>query len=364
VLADDDSDGMPNWNDTTPYSVDTDADDDGIDDSFDPYPNDSSNFSSVNNLNWGSNVLGDNDQDGVPNWNDADPLDSDGDGLSDGVDPFVSDFTNYSTINGSYWWYSSALGDIDNDGMLNWQDAWPYDANNGYNPDRDWDGIANASDPAPDDYSNYSYSNWQYWYSSALGDNDADGVNNFQDAWPYDANNGNSPPQDSDGDGIPDSSDPAPSDWSNYSYSNWQYWYSSALGDNDADGVNNWQDAWPYDANNGYYPPQDSDGDGIPDNSDPAPWDSSNYSYSNNTYWYGGALSDNDSDGVNNFQDAWPYDSNNGQEQDSDGDGIYNSGDPAPWDSSNYSPHNWQHWYSGSSGKLVRRRRDDGRRVG
>jgi hypothetical protein len=244
VLADDDSDGTPNWNDTTPYSVDTDADDDGIDDSFDPYPNDSSNFSSVNNLNWGSNVLGDNDQDGVPNWNDADPLDSDGDGLSDGVDPFVSDAANYSAINVSYWWYNTALGDNDSDGTLNWQDAWPNDANNGYNPDRDGDGIANETDPAPDDYSNYSPHNGYYWYGSALSDHDGDGVNNWQDAWPYDANNGYNPSQDSDGDGIPDSSD-----------------------------------AWPYDANNGYYPPQDSDGDGIPDSSDAWPYDANNGYY-------------------------------------------------------------------------------------
>jgi hypothetical protein len=341
VLADDDSDGTPNWNDTTPYSVDTDADDDGIDDSFDPYPNDSSNFSSVNNLSWGSNVLGDNDQDGVPNWNDADPLDSDGDGLSDGVDPFVSDAANYSAINVSYWWYNTALGDNDSDGTLNWQDAWPYDANNGYYPpqdsdgdgipdssdawpydanngyyppqDSDSDGIPDSDDPAPWDSSNYSPYNGGWWYGSALSDNDGDNVNNWQDAWPYDANNGQQ--QDSDGDGYYDSGDPAPSDWSNYSSHNWQHWYSNALGDNDNDGTANFYDYQPNGDSN-----VDSDGDGYYDSNDPAPNDSSNYSSTNGQWWYGSALNDNDADGSANFYDDYPY--GPPPPPDSDGDGL------------------------------------------
>jgi hypothetical protein len=254
VLNDNDGDGTPNWNDATPYP-DTDADDDGIDDADDPYDNDATNTSPVNNIAWGANVLLDQDIDGIPNWNDPDPIDSDGDGWSDGVDPFDNDINNYSGINNSYW-YGDVLGNADGDALLNWEDAWPGDPYNGNsNPDRDGDGYANEQDPAPDDFSNYSSYNWQYWYGGALGDNDNDGTANFYDSDPNQTYNNT---VDADWDGILDSNDPAPNDASNFSYVNGQWWYGSALNDDDGDGTLNFYDDTPSGP-----PLVDGDGDGL-----------------------------------------------------------------------------------------------------
>jgi hypothetical protein len=261
VNGDDDQDGTPNWNDSTPYPPD--ADGDGIADELDPYDNDPTNYSSVNGTSWGANVLGDNDNDGTLNYNDSTPwpdTDADDDGIDDASDPYDNDATNYSSINSNAW-YGHVLGNADGDSLLNWEDAWPHDANNGYylNPDRDADGYANESDPAPDDFTNYSHYNWQYWYGSSLNDNDYDGTANFYDYQPNGDGNVNS-----DGDTYLDSNDPAPYDSSNYSYSNYSYWYGSALGDNDSDGSLNFFDDTPY----GPPPPPDSDRDGLDANAE------------------------------------------------------------------------------------------------
>ena len=117
-------------------------------------------------------------------------------------------------------------------------------------------------------------------------DVDEDGVENDVDNCPNDANadqadedvdgigdDCDDPSTDFDQDGIPDSNDP----------------------DDDGDGMNDTDDAFPYDASE----TTDTDGDGIGDNAD----------------------ADDDGDGVADTTDNCPYVANNGQE-DSDGDGI------------------------------------------
>lgn len=94
-------------------------------------------------------------------------------------------------------------------------------------------------------------------------------------------------PADFDGDGIPDDIDP----------------------DDDNDGVNDTDDAFPFDASEW----EDSDGDGTGNNAD----------------------SDDDNDGVDDVDDAFPLDPS--ETTDSDGDGIGDNSDPFPNDPTNGS---------------------------
>jgi hypothetical protein len=163
----------------------------------------------------------DYDGDGIKNPFDsypADPLnnDADGDGIDDSTDPALGDGSNASPHNGQSW-YGGALADNDNDMILNFWDQWPGNASNGSN-DSDGDGIDNGSDPFPSDYSNYSPINGIYWYGDVFGDADWDWVSNYADAWPCDASNGTPvPTNDNDNDGITNDLDPAPGDSNNHS---------------------------------------------------------------------------------------------------------------------------------------------------
>jgi hypothetical protein len=331
-----------------------DTDGDGIPDFIDPAPWDYSNWSPINGLQWMGDALADADGDGVPNFHDWYPYDSalwdpqqdpDGDGLVKAKDPRPADPYNPSPVNGLNWG-SDVYGDADGDGIPNFYDVYPYDSGNGFvpsEPDSDGDGIPDSVDPSPWDYDNFSAANGVSWQWDARGDADGDGLSNFYDHFPYDYYNGNVPVFDQDGDGIPDAEDPAPSDPTNLSPINGGLWYTAALADADGDGNPNFTDPWPYDPTNGNLPPEwnsptaDTDGDGIANAQDPALADPLNFSIYNGTAWYGAAVGDIDGDGIVNFQDAYPYDYYNGgyAGPDSDGDGIPDSSDPYPNDPNN-----------------------------
>ncbi|WP_050029521.1 hypothetical protein [Verrucomicrobium sp. BvORR034] len=170
--------------------ADSDTDGDGINDDIDPYPEDSSNYSSANAVSWYGDVLGDADGDSIPNYQDSSPYpqDSDGDGLSDSVDPAPNDPYNFSGVN-STTWYGDANGDSDGDGISNFSDSYPYDYWNGWgdpNVDSDSDGLIDNQDPAPYDQSNWSPWNSLTWPGSSVnGDADSDGIYNFWDYSPY-----------------------------------------------------------------------------------------------------------------------------------------------------------------------------------
>jgi hypothetical protein len=117
-------------------------------------------------------------------------------------------------------------------------------------------------------------------------DYDNDGVNNEDDAFPYDP----SETMDSDGDGWGDNADAFPND-------------ASEKIDSDGDGVGDNADMFPSDTTEW----GDTDGDGVGDNSDAFPNDASE-------------IVDSDGDGVGNNADAFPYDSN--EQSDSDGNGV------------------------------------------
>ncbi|WP_147263352.1 hypothetical protein [Roseimicrobium gellanilyticum] len=206
VLNDSDVDGIQNWQDyypTDPYNggPGPDSDGDGFSDSNDPFPNDSSNYSYINSISWYGSILQDADYDGTYNWQDPEPYgpDVDGDGILNSQDPYPNDYGNYSIYNGVYW-YGSVLGDSDNDGIPNWSDPEPYSVV--YNYDYDGDGLLDSVDPFPYDSTNYSWVNWTSWYGYVLDDWDSDGIVNWSDSWPSDPYNGVPPDPDSDGDGL------------------------------------------------------------------------------------------------------------------------------------------------------------------
>ena len=171
--------------------------------------------------------------------------------------------------------------DIDGDGVLNAEDAFPADPSESV--DTDGDGIGNNADL----------------------DDDGDGVPDVDDAFPLDTSEhadtdgdgvGNNADSDDDGDGVPDVDDAFPLD-------------ASAFSATDADG-----DGWPVgqdsddtDASAPGTPFTDSDGDGMADSGGLAP------------------DSDDDNDGVPDVGDAFPLDP--AESVDTDGDGIGNIAD-------------------------------------
>lgn len=169
------------------------------------------------------------------------------DGIPDQSDPAPLDSMNYSPHNGRNWYGSDVLGDSDNDGILNFFDVYPDDYYNGNPPtyvvDSDGDGMPDNIDPSPNDSSNLSPVNgisWG-WGSDALGDVDGDGIPNYWDEEPY-----TNPYLDSDGDGVPDGMDPAPLDPDNLSPNNGRKWPGwKALEDWNNNGINNFNDPDP-----------------------------------------------------------------------------------------------------------------------
>lgn len=181
-----------------PGSSYSDYDADGVKNPDDPFVSDPTNYSSVNETTWGGDVVGDADGDGKLNFEDPRPYDADDDGIDDAEDPFPNDWSNYSPVNGITW-DNYVFEDWDFDGILNYQDSHPYDHES--TGDLDSDGLANAVDPAPEDATNYSSINGVTWYGDALNHSDADNIANWYDAWPYDTTNGDGS-IDVDGDGI------------------------------------------------------------------------------------------------------------------------------------------------------------------
>ena len=154
--------------------------------------------------------------------------------------------------------------DDDNDGVLDGEDAFPFDATESL--DTDLDGIGNNTD----------------------ADDDGDSVPDIGDAFPLDASEsvdtdndgiGNNADNDDDNDGVLDALDAFPRD-------------GTETADFDLDGIGNNEDT-------------DDDNDGIVDANDPYPYHANH---------------DSDGDGVNNSEDAFPQ--NNLYSSDSDQDGM------------------------------------------
>ena len=149
-------------------------------------------------------------------------LDSDGDGLPDGVDDYPND--------------ANETEDSDGDGVGDNSDPAPYDPTQ-YGGDSDGDGTPDGIDDFPND-------------ANETTDSDGDGVGDNSDAFPNDANE----TADSDNDGVGDNSDAFPDD-------------PGETHDDDGDGIGNNTDEFPKDPEEQF----DKDGDGVGDNADDFP---------------------------------------------------------------------------------------------
>jgi hypothetical protein len=166
----------------------------------------------------------DDDDDDVPDTNDAFPLnptehlDTDGDGIGNNADT-----------------------DDDGDGILDIDDAFPLDPEDGLGTDSDGDGVDDATDAFPlDPMENL--------------DTDGDGIGDNADT-------------DDDGDGVPDSTDAFPLDSAESVDTDGDGMGNNADLDDDGDGVPDVDDALPLDPTDSV----DSDGDGVGDSTDPTP---------------------------------------------------------------------------------------------
>jgi RHS repeat-associated protein len=284
--------------------------------------------------------------------------DSDDDGFSD-HDEFYQAVQGYSPVvnyhafsTGAFHTYYDADGDglhnqddsdpanmdRDNDNVFNWQDSYPDDPNNGYVPPPP------ESDPGVIIGGN--------WYPTGTLDSDGDGIPDSSDPYPYGSHSYNGVEYggawvDSDSDSIPDSAD---------AYPNGSFWYNGVeyggtWVDQDGDGMPDSFDPWPslagsYWYNGSEYPGawNDQDGDQIPDAADPSP---------NGSYWwngteYYGAWVDQDGDGTPDPFDFTPNGGSSywyngveylGQWVDSDNDGIPDGFDATP---------NGGYWHNGT----------------
>jgi hypothetical protein len=325
---DPDGDGFHAWEDDFPLdaletgdfdgdgignNADTDDDSDGIPDDEDSMPFDTDN-DGLNN-----NVDEDDDNDGILDINDGGPLDTDNDtltndidtdddndGYADDVDEMPLDFFEHLDTDGDGIG-NNADTDDDGDGLGDDYDAFPLDASE--QVDTDSDGIGDNADNCPNtsnpDQLNSDDDNLG---NACDDDDDNDGVADTTDAFPLDPSEtidtdsdgiGNNEDTDDDGDGVSDAVDAFPLD-------------SSETTDTDSDGIGNNADT-------------DDDGDNVPDISDAFPLNSAEWADTDLDGIGNNADTDDDGDGVSDDEDAFPLDVS--ESVDTDSDGIGNNAD-------------------------------------
>jgi hypothetical protein len=248
--------------------------------------------------------------------------DDDSDGIANASD-LCPNTPNGESVNADGC--SASQRDSDNDGYVDANDAFPFDAAEWL--DTDSDGIGNNADV----------------------DDDGDGVNDVNDAFPLNPNEaldtdgdglGNNTDADDDGDGVNDVNDAFPLN-PNESLDN----DSDGIGNNadvddDGDGVNDVNDAFPLNPNEaldtdsdgiGNNADADDDGDGVADINDAFPLNPNEVLDSDSDGVGNNADPDDDNDGVADTLDAFPLDPN--EALDSDGDGVGDNADAFPFDS-------------------------------
>ncbi len=327
IFNDDDLDGVWNENDLCPNtpsnatvdqngcaSTQRDTDNDGVNDAFDAFPFDPTQWADTDGDGYGDNANG-NNSDAFPNdatqWSDAD-----GDGYGDnpnGTNPdaFPQDGTQWSDQDGD--------GYGDNQNGTN-PDVFPNDPSQW--SDADGDGYGDNSNGTNGDAFPTDGTQWSDQDGDGYGDNPA---GNNPDAFPTDSTQW----VDSDGDGYGDNPLGANPDAFPSDNTQWNDTDGDGYGDNP---LGNNSDAFPNDGTQW----EDTDGDGYGDN----PLGNNPDAFPNDsTQW-----EDTDGDGygnnpLGNNPDAFPTDGSQWFDQDGDGYGDNpqgNNSDVFPTDSSQW----------------------------
>ena len=365
---DDDNDGVLDGDDAFPQdateSIDTDGDNigdnsdpdidgDGVLNSFDSFPLNKNESLDTDADGTGNNADTDDDGDGVADQrevlNGTDPLnpDTDGDGALDTdffspeivendlfpLNPNESsdsdgDCTTFNLPTSGDGCGDNSDNDIDNDGIANASDAFPFDANETL--DNDLDGIGNNADTDDDNDGVVDLLEIANGTDPLNPDTDGDGAIDtdisvtgvgvvIADLFPLNPlesgdidgdcpdNNlptsgngcGDNSDSDIDGDGVANSADTFPRDATETIDSDSDGTGNNSDTDDDNDNVIDSLDVFPLDATESI----DTDSDGVGNNAD----------------------TDDDNDGVNDSDDAFPLDST--ESVDTDGDGIGNNAD-------------------------------------
>jgi len=266
TFIDTDGDGLADSGGLTP---DSDDDNDGVADIDDTFSLDVNEWLDTDLDGIGNNADLDDDND---KYTDADEISVNSDPLDESSVPADFDGDFIADISDD---------DIDNDGVLNANDAFDYDATE--TVDSDGDGVGDNADAFPED-------------ATETVDSDEDGVGDNTDAFPNDGTE----TADSDEDGVGDSADAFPND-------------PTETKDSDEDGVGDNADVFPNDATETV----DSDEDGVGDNADAFPNDATE-------------TKDSDEDGVGDNADDFPNDAT--ETKDSDEDGVGDNADIFPND--------------------------------
>ena len=253
--ADDDNDGVVDFNDLFPHdSRDwADTDGDGVGDNTDAFPDDATEQFDIDSDGMGDRADTDDDGDGVPDSDDTYPLDTDNDEIDNVADT-----------------------DDDNDGVPDLEDAFPLNASESV--DTDGDGTGNVAD----------------------NDDDNDGVADADDAFPLNPDES----ADSDDDGYGDNADAFDNDASEWIDTDGDGTGNNADSDDDGDGEPDNTDAFPLNAAES----ADADGDGVGDNADVFPTDASEWLDTDADGAGDNADSDDDNDGHTDAADAFPLD--------------------------------------------------------
>ena len=213
TLPDSDNDGRPDLidaidtdGDGIPDLTDTDDDGDGLSDVQDPKPLDTDNDGSNNATD------PDDDGDGIPDITDSKPLDTDNDGTPNATDTDddgdgIPDTTEQGTLVAGVY----TLPDVDNDGTPDLSDPLDSDGDgvhNGLDTDADNDGIPNAVENATAQNNGDTDNDGTPDYLDL--DSDADGIKDIVEAGGTDTNNDGKldNPADTDGDGLANTVDP------------------------------------------------------------------------------------------------------------------------------------------------------------
>ena len=237
--TDTDGDGTGDNADAFPNDANenTDSDGDGTGDNSDAFPNDANEDTDTDGDGIGNNADTDDDNDGLLDVDDSEPLNSltdlDGDGIVDSSDncPSVANADQSDTDGDGEG--NVCDTDDDNDGVPDTEDAFPLDATE--DTDTDGDGTGDNADT----------------------DDDNDGILDLNDAFPFDSTEsvdtdgdgiGNNGDTDDDGDGVLDAVDQFPLDASEQSDADNDGIGDNEDGDDDNDGIVDGNDDFPTDS--------------------------------------------------------------------------------------------------------------------